>query len=208
MKKHKILISFLLITVLSSFLFFNSIVTTEAAVKYSYGFTSKDSVTNNFETSSVKLDINEKFTPPKAWDGSNYEKIVNIKNVGKADSLVRVAITTRWLDHDGNPWLGNNNYVELQYPQDFNENWLNGNDGFYYYKKELKVNEMTSKILEGVKLNIPSNFKKMYSGKQLIVDIDIEGVQTKNEAYKKLWGNLDSDVQNLFSNICLKGNGK
>lgn len=202
MKKNKILISFLLVIYLCSFLFLCKPINTAAAVRYSYGFTSQDKVSNNFETSSVKLDINERFNPPKSWDGSDYEKIVNIKNVGKADSLLRVSITTRWLDKDGTPWLGDNSYIKLNYPKDFNNNWIDGNDGYYYYKNVLKVGEVTPDILEGVKLNIPDNLKSMYSEKQLIIDIGIEGVQVKNDAYQKVWVNLNTNVKNLLNTMC------
>ena len=57
------------------------------------GFTSIDSVNNNFSIGSVETEIDEKFDSPKEWDGSNISKLVSIKNTGKSDEFVRVSNT-------------------------------------------------------------------------------------------------------------------
>ena len=82
------------------------------------GFTSIDSVNNNFSIGSVETEIDEKFDSPKEWDGSNISKLVSIKNTGKSDEFVRVSIIPRLIDEDENPWTGDSNLIKLNLDED------------------------------------------------------------------------------------------
>ena len=82
------------------------------------GFTSIDSVNNNFSIGSVETEIDEKLDSPKEWDGSNISKLVSIKNTGKSDEFVRVSIIPRLIDEDENPWTGDSNLIKLNLDED------------------------------------------------------------------------------------------
>ena len=132
MKKNrffKVLIGFIIITSIFSITVF---------AKY---FTSSDNVVNNFGTGSISVKIAERFKQNETWNGNEISKNVKVKNTGDNGELVRVSITPRWIDEDGNPWPGDTNLVTLNLKnivdssnKDKNEGnlWIDGKDGYYY----------------------------------------------------------------------------
>ena len=63
-------------------------------------FSSKDEVTNAFVSGDVDIEVDEKFDPPKNWNGGSYDKNVKVKNNGNVNTLIRVAIVPRWVDEN------------------------------------------------------------------------------------------------------------
>lgn len=167
-------------------------------------FTDNDNKANSL-TGSVKITTDESFTPPESWDGSEYEKIVEIKNTGKSDALVRASLVPRWVDEKGNPFSGDVSIVNFT-PQN-PENWTKGSDGYYYYNEILKRDEKTKPLLEGVSLDLVSlstDEKKLYEGKKLIVDVNSEAVQATEEAFKATWTTIDEHIKTMLENLCSK----
>ena len=79
-------------------------------------FISQDKVTNIINTGDVDIEVSEEtFTPPTNWDGSEYSKEVAITNKSKSPALIRVNITPRWEDKDGNQYLGDASIVNLKF---------------------------------------------------------------------------------------------
>lgn len=134
----KVLIGFLVVTSIFSITVFANY------------FTSSDSVTNNFETGSIEVGIAEKFTPMENWDGKEVSKKVKIKNTGENGELIRVSIIPRWVDENGDPWIGDTNFVKLnlenivslnELKSDDKNLWIDGGDGYYYYSNILENGE-------------------------------------------------------------------
>lgn len=207
----KVLIGFLVITVLFSITVF---------AKY---FTSSDSITNKFGIGSIEVGIAEKFTPKDNWDGNEIAKNVKVENTGKSEELIRVSIIPRWVDENGNPWPGDTSIVKLnlenivtldKLKKGDKNLWIDGGDGYYYYsdvlnpslKEENKENKnlsevnnakdvneavsingnnYTSEILSSVSLDmskLSDGEKARYNGKKLIVDVNTEAIAARKNA--------------------------
>ncbi len=159
-------------------------------------FTSEDSVVNVFNTGSINA------IPEEEVDGTT--KKVWVKNTGDNDCLVRVSITPRWIDSEGNPWAGDINKVTLNFTNlitEANDNntwneekWIKGSDEYYYYTSILPTGKITSELLSSVKLvdNIPDEYKD----KTLKIDVKVEAVQTTQSAYETVW-NMTSAGNNI-----------
>lgn len=176
-------------------------------------FTSADSVTNVFNTGDIKAEPYEPdFNPPNNWDGSKYPKKVQVKNTGNSACFVRVSVTPRWIDENGNVWAGDvsNSVVSLEFsnltvaPDNSiweEDKWVKGNDGFYYYTSILPIGELTSQLLDKVGATINSttvDYPEDYSGKILKVDVKVEAVQTTANAYLTTWNNIPDNIKPLF----------
>lgn len=182
-------------------------------------FTSADSVTNVFNTGDIQAEPYEPdFKPPTDWKGSQYPKKVQVKNTGKNDCFVRVSITPRWVDEEGNPWVGDvsNSVVQLGFNTDNiitgpgvnnswkANNWILGSDGFYYYTSILPAEKLTSELLSTVKATISSDtvdYPEDYEGKLLKVDVKVEAVQTTVNAYLTVWPNIPNNIKTLFASL-------
>lgn len=183
--------------------------------KISYAsLTSKDKVTNTLNLGDINIEVSEKFTPPKDWDGDEYIKAVNIKNNSTSPALIRVCIIPRWVDEKGNAWPGDTNLVTLNYEtnnitsnQNTTENnkWIYGNDNYYYYNTIVLKDEQTTQILKSVSANIPEALQERYKNKTLIVDVKAEAVQATKDAYKKTWSNIENQgIHKMLENLCTR----
>ena len=167
------------------------------------GFTSIDSVNNNFSIGSVETEIDEKFDSPKEWDGSNISKLVSIKNTGKNDEFVRVSIIPRWIDENENPWTGDSNLIQLNLDEhnvialnkdDINNLWVYGEDGYFYYMEKLKSGKSTKELLKSVEIkkdSIEDSLKEKYNGKKIKIDVNVEAIQPNEEALIKKWTGIN-----------------
>lgn len=179
-------------------------------------FTSADSITNVFNTGDIKAEPYEPdFKPPNDWTGINYDKKVQVKNTGNSACFVRVSITPRWVDENGNAWAGDvsnsvvnlefSNLIDLSNNSTWEENkWVKGSDGFYYYTSILPVGEITSQLLDKVGATINSttvDYPEDYSGKILKVDVKVEAVQTTANAYLTTWNNIPDNIKPLFMKL-------
>lgn len=170
-----------------------------AAGQVSGWFTSSDTVTNKFQAGDIKITIGENFTPPSNWHGEKVTKEAYVKNENSNDELVRVAIIPKWVDENGNSFMGNTNYANIEYSND--PAWINGQDGYYYLNKVLATGETTPNIIKSVTANIPDNEKDLYKGKTLIVDVKAEAVQPTKTAYKAVWTSLNANIDNLLNGL-------
>lgn len=183
--------------------------------KISYAsLTSKDKVTNTLNLGDINIEVSEKFTPPKDWNGDEYSKEVKIKNNSTAPALIRVSIIPRWVDEKGNAWPGDTNLVTLNYEtnnitsnQNTTENnkWIYGNDNYYYYNTTVLKDEQTTQILKSVRANIPKELQGRYKNKTLIVDVKAEAVQATKDAYKKTWNNIENQgIHEILESLCTR----
>lgn len=195
-----------------SILFLICIVTVQ---KISYAsLTSKDKVTNTLNLGDINIEVSEKFTPPKDWNGDEYSKAVKIKNNSTSPALIRVSIIPRWVDEKGNAWPGDTNLVTLNYETNniiANQNtreddkWIYGNDNYYYYNTIVLKDEQTTQILKSVSANIPEELQERYKNKTLIVDVKAEAVQATKDAYKKTWNNIENQgIHKILEDLCTR----
>ncbi|MCE9675702.1 BsaA family SipW-dependent biofilm matrix protein [Paraclostridium bifermentans] len=183
--------------------------------KVSYAsLTSKDKLTNTLNLGDINIEVIEKFTPPKNWNGNEYTKEVKIKNDSKSPSLIRVSIIPRWVDDKGNAWPGDTNLVTLNYETNNiianqnttkNNKWIYGNDNYYYYNTIVAKGEETKQILKSVSTNIPKELKERYEDKILIVDVKAEAVQATKDAYRKTWNNIENnEIHKMLDDLCTR----
>lgn len=174
---------------------------------------SKDKVVNTFNLGDIDVEVNEEFTPPKNWNGSEYLKKVQIKNKSKSQTLIRVSITPRWTDEIGNPWIGDTNLVKLNYKNTTkgqNEigtnKWIYGDDNYYYYNSIVEKGKKTKILLESVEAKIPEDLKERYKNKTLVVDVKTEAIQATKDAYRKSWTDIENNTKivNILDNLCIR----
>ncbi|EDS80894.1 MAG: BsaA family SipW-dependent biofilm matrix protein [Clostridium perfringens] len=180
------------------------------------GFTSIDSINNNFSIGSVETEIDENFDAPKEWDGSNISKLVSIKNTGKNDEFVRVSIIPRWIDEDENPWTGDSNLIQLNLDEDnvialnkddINNLWVYGEDGYFYYMAKLKSGKSTKELLKSVEIkkdSIEDSLKEKYNGKKIKIDVNVEAIQPNEEALIKKWTGINEKIKDKYVEILSK----
>lgn len=187
-----------------------SITISIVAVGYTVSsFTSKDTVINNFKVADLGIKIYEK---DENWNeangnwednegnwseegkesslGGTITKKVKVKNINTADAFIRVTLHPRWVDENGEPWMGDTGNIKFNLNE--SSNWTDKEeDGYYYYKPLVKSGEFTNELLREVQLNInDENFKNRYEGKTLIIDVKAEAVvAVPNETYDIAWNN-------------------
>lgn len=191
-------------------------------------FTSKDVVTNNFKAGEIITKIIEKDENDNEYKDDKETtsdkaiiKKVYVKNPSKTDSLVRVSITTRWIDpeddtkvlpiKDEDITLNFDNGID----DNTNANWYKGKDGYYYYKKILKGSgntegkDITEVLLKSVKFN--KEISELYNNMEFKVDIKAEAVEvTRIEnsdgsivyKYGYMWSNIEEqEVLDLLNDL-------
>lgn len=197
-------------------------ITTVASLAY---LTSKESVKNSFGIGSIKATVDEKFDENNAKDLStnkSIEKTVAVSNTGKNPEIVRVIINPQWKgkSNDNNIPVSASNQVELNFRKGFENDWIVGKDGYYYYKHILKPKNnntgssegdesKTSTLLESVSINknITDEEKKEFSNRELVVNVSAEAIQVNYDAIKESWNinnTMDKDVLNYFDELINK----
>ena len=107
---------------------------------------------------------------------SNVSRIVKVKNVGNHEFFARVSLDMIGIDE-------NNKEFDANYLVSYDLNtqdWIY-QDNWYYYKKTLKENEITTNLITQVKFDI-NNIMTNYSNGKFKFNINAEVVQTENNA--------------------------
>lgn len=167
-------------------------------------FSSELSIDNPFATKQYGGELVEKFTPENNWEpGGQVTKEVQAKNTGDYSLYVRVKFDEKWM-RDGKefssysstdqaaffPTSANNSvqngssvYKHLIGVED--GSWINGNDGYFYYKSELASKEMTSKLMDYVTLCKDANMGtyKESQIKYALVDQSVSAEELKDSDY-------------------------
>ena len=146
--------------------------------------TSDSSLENTFTIASVKPDVNETFN-------NNIKTDVSIENTGDIPVYIRAKIMIYYQDADGKI-LGDIPEEDLdysiEYPTDLNTYWIQADDGFYYYKSIVGIDEngkTTNLIDKCTELDPDSN-------KHLVVDIITEAIQANpQDAAEDAWPAVD-----------------
>lgn len=166
-------------------------------------FMSQDSEINNFKSGDVNIEVEETF-PPCTDFTTVCPKEVWIKNQSfQTDAVIRVAIVPYWQDETGKAWPGDvsSSVVQLNFAEHYSDSWMDGGDGYYYYKEVVEAGQQTEQLLSSVKINIPSGLEDRYNGKTLVVDVKAEAVQPTMAAVDEVWPNLPTTIRTMIDNM-------
>lgn len=163
--------------------------------------TDKDEKKNEFKSSNFQTSIEEEFDPPSIFEpDKEYIKKVFIKNTGQQGSFVRVLALPILTKKQANG-------LTLALPEtnesaapvlaiDYNlKDWIDGKDGYFYYKKKLAKGEQTANLFTKVKMN-QANSTEEYDGVRLSFEIKAEGINTTKFAYRDAWWSGETPTTN------------
>lgn len=162
-------------------------------------FTDDVEVTNTFTAGTVDVDliengnlvVGEDFTGLEIENvnpGDTERKEITVKSNGSKRTYVRIKLTPEWILAEGK-----------SFPEGFYDNslppaelvglnetdWIFA-DGYYYYKDILATNDITSKLITGVKFDGPT-MNNEYQGATFKLKVEVESIQATNNAYES-WG--------------------
>lgn len=164
------------------------------------------SIDNPFSTKKYGGETVEKFTPENNWEpGGQVTKEVQAKNTGDYDLWVRVKFEEKW-ERDGQLITGTNlssTDAAKFFPTSAEKavtdgssvyknlvgvtdgSWIDGKDGYFYYKETLKKDQTTSKLLDYVTLCKDANMGEytVSEMKYALVDENITADQLKDDDY-------------------------
>lgn len=143
----------------------------------------------NFLTmGSFQNQIEESYRIPLHVDpGQTVDKVVNVKNTGTTDSMIRVKITKMFGSRreDGSFQEEKNLDPEMIQIHCNTESWSLRSDGYYYYTEILKAGEKTKQpLFQNYTLSIKAGNE--YKGKEARIIVSMESVQAQ-DALEDLW---------------------
>lgn len=172
LKSRKLIISSLAIAVVLMF----SITGTFAYIQHRTETTS-----NHFNSGVINITVNEEFEPKDITE-EGIDKKVTVRNdslngqLNVADCYVRVHLAATWVNDDGSICpVDADSLIEYTINDDPDSGWIVGDDGFYYYSKILKKDEVSTCLLKKVALR--QGVQRPLSG-HLEVNVLADAVQT------------------------------
>ncbi|MTD38398.1 hypothetical protein GIX45_07130 [Erwinia sp. CPCC 100877] len=179
-------------------LYFSSIIT---LVMLSFGLyqthaalMDSDEKQNDFRVGNVQTEIVEEFNPPAVFEpDKDYVKKAAVKNTGEQAIFVRVLALPMLTKKQsgGSPLLlpATTDGAAPVLTIDYNlTDWLDGADGYFYYKKRLNKNEITNDLFTKVRMNA-ANITEEYTGANLTFELKAEGIGITPFAYRDAWWN-------------------
>lgn len=150
-------------------------------------FSAGTEATNTLTAGTVKIEINEDYTPVTEWaPGQESEKKLWLKNSGAKAAYVRVSLTPQWGHMEGETFIAEPSLPVSNVGLGWNETGWVYADGWYYYRDILGAGAETDLLLHSVTLS--SETGDEYRGKILQIVASAEAVQASHEAYKEAWG--------------------
>lgn len=150
-----------------------------AGITHSYYIDKKEKV-NVICSGSSEIKILENYTAPKdgIQTGKTYTKEVKVKNL-KAESWIRIRIEVNNSE--------NENKIRLNFNND--GTWKKYSDGYYYYTRPLKCDEVTTYIFNSVTAldNIkPGELKVICYAESIQAEGHKEGMEPYLNAFKSI----------------------
>lgn len=102
-------------------------------------------------------------------------RIVRVENIGSQPVYLRVALSMSGIEEDGTTFKADD-YVSYQLNE---KDWIY-DDGWYYYKTELAPDLTTEELMTEVIFNDINEITEKYPGSEFKLNIDAQGVQSKN----------------------------
>lgn len=152
--------------------------------------------TNNILTmASYQNRIEETYEIPEHVDpGTEADKIVNVKNTGTVDTLVRVSIEKAFGTRNKDGTFEREGDLEPDMIQITCNTtyWTDRNDGYFYYKDILRAGETTKEPLF-TSFQLSPDIGEAYEGKEGRIIVHMESVQAEGNAVS-LWGITCEDL--------------
>lgn len=161
-------------------------------------FTSEDTAHNIITSGGIDIEVVEKtkgdndilldFPEDGMKDvlpGSTVSKIVQVQNNGASEAWIRVSVKSIITDEDGNilPLIVNEeNKPVLNY--NVLDGWVDGDDGYFYYKYSVPSDVLTDVLLEEVKFE--TTMGNEYQNSTANIIITAQAVQTANNGSSAL----------------------
>lgn len=147
---------------------------------------------NRFQTMTYNVTINENFN--NTW-GTKEVSFVNNEE-SNTPVVLRVNYNEQWRKEIDDyvvllsNKIGNTNVVTKSWTSDWNNNFVDGNDGWYYYKKVLGPQESV-KVLNSIALNntliSSSPDYENYQTYDYRLDFNFEAIQANESAIYDIW---------------------
>ena len=103
--------------------------------------------------------------------------MVYVENTGGNPCYVRIKLDTSVTFENEEDYVEPSEDIMMNIDS---ENWLNGNDGYYYYKKELLPGSFTEKLFDEVEFS--KNMGNEYQGATISISVSAEAVQSENNS--------------------------
>lgn len=150
------------------------------------------SIGNKVSTAKVLIKVVEGPTPkPHNYEyidwGQKKDKSVKFQNDSNVDVLLRVSYAQMWEFNDGiqsvvlSSKLEGKDLTTIIWEDTFIQDWKDGGDGWYYYKKILKSGEATPNIVSGVLFNRVMDSVYYYDHTNYKLRFKAEAVQASNQ---------------------------
>lgn len=115
--------------------------------------------------------------PGKTMD---YDSVV-VENTGTSPAWIRVQASTEIIENNPAaenllPSIAPDGKFVVAYT--LNQDWIDGNDGYYYYKYPVNPNEKTSMMIDEITIN--SSIGNDYKGCTISINVSAQAVQSKN----------------------------
>ena len=145
---------------------------------------------NNITTGVVDGTIIEEYTEPQGgiYPGDTVDNTVNIRNDGTVDMVVRVKIEKNWDDQNE---LLDSDKIMIDFDT---EHWLDGNDGYYYYKGILSPGETTVEPLMD-SFTLDTSASNEYMGKNASIIVSMDCLQATSNAIENVWKKSYEELQ-------------
>lgn len=145
---------------------------------------SNDSVQNEFIVADLNISIDENFKSPTDFlhQGDSYIKDVKVKNNSNQPIFVRVMALPQIVS--GEIVLETKGIISLDIDE---SKWIDGKDGYYYYKDVLEVGKTTVSLFKNV--SIADNIiKDIYENSKFDIMVKSEGTPiTRSKVHINSW---------------------
>lgn len=148
---------------------------------------STEELINIFEPSKVTTSVSEDFK-----DG--VKSNVKIQNTGTTNAWIRADVVISWQDNDGKVYGSKSPNSETDYKIEYgsSDDWIEGSDGFYYYKNPVPPSGTTNNLINSCEI---LNTATIPEGYNLCVEIICSGIQSDPPSvFNDNWGE-DSNLK-------------
>lgn len=158
-------------------------------------FASTDAKENEFKTDfQFKVNLVDKFEPPtEFFPEQRVDKKVTAKNTGDLDAFVRVMVFPVAVDQERIP-LPVNSDVEVKYNNLNTTEWLDGEDGYFYYLAKLVPGEESAILFDGVTFTVEPATKGDYQDANFSIEVKSEAVDIRKSEYRYAWWRTERET--------------
>lgn len=138
--------------------------------------------------------VEEYKVPDHVDPGAEIDKVVNVKNTGSVDTIVRLSVEKMFGDRKADGTFEKDEeldpeMVEISYNT---TSWTQKADGYFYYKDILKAGKTTKEpLFTSYKLSMKAG--NAYKGKEARIIVRMESVQAEGNAVS-IWGVTYKDL--------------